>query len=88
MPKKTKTTKKTAAKAAPTPPAPVAEPVEAVAPPTLGNQFDTVLAQLSALLRLPPVAFASMRAMVAATTPPRRRAGNCTKGNSSDACAA
>ena len=49
MPKKTKTTKKTAAKAAP--PAPVAEKVEveAVAPPTLGNQFDTVLATLSAL---------------------------------------
>ena len=47
MPKKTKTTKKTAANAAP--PAPVAEPVEAVAPPTLGSQFDTVLAQLSAL---------------------------------------
>ena len=49
MPKKTKTTKKTAAKAAPTPPAPVAETVEAVAPPSLGSQFTTVLAQLSAL---------------------------------------
>ena len=49
MPKKTKTTKKTAAKAAPTPAAPVVEKVEAVAPPTLGNQFETLLAQLSAL---------------------------------------
>jgi chromatin remodeling complex protein RSC6 len=51
MPKKTKTKKTTAAKAAPTTPptAPVAEKVEAVAPPTLGNQFDTVLASLSVL---------------------------------------
>jgi chromatin remodeling complex protein RSC6 len=51
MPKKTNTKKTTAANAAPTsaPPAPVVEKVEAVAPPTLGNQFETVLASLSAL---------------------------------------
>lgn len=51
MPKKTKTKKTTAANAAATsaPPAPVVEKVEAVVPPTLGNQFDTLLAQLSAL---------------------------------------
>ena len=50
MVKKTKTTK-TAAKAVKTeaPPAPVAETVEAVAVPSLGSQFDAVLAQLSAL---------------------------------------
>lgn len=52
MVKKTKTkTTKTAAKAAKTvaPAAPVAEAVEAVPVPTLGNQFDAALAQLSAL---------------------------------------
>jgi chromatin remodeling complex protein RSC6 len=52
MVKKTKTkTTKTAAKAVKTeaPPAPVAETVEAVAVPSLGSQFDAVLAQLSAL---------------------------------------
>ena len=48
MVKKTKTKTKKAAVAA-TPPAPVAEPVEAVAPPSMGSQFDAVLAQLSAL---------------------------------------
>jgi chromatin remodeling complex protein RSC6 len=55
MPKKTKTKKTTAAKAAPkvvakaATPTPVVEKVEAVAPPSLGNQFDNLLAQLTAL---------------------------------------